>query len=105
MCGSPSRDPSSRNRIDREERARLLDLSLAIQSAAVRMEDLKRQWAEAQLAVLMDPERIAAMEAARDNAQQALSEAEAAMEAARKAFAIANRPLKDGRERDVDDGQ
>jgi len=80
--------------IDREARAHMLDLGLVVDDVAIRLEDLKQRRALAVLEQLQDPRQMAAEEAARNEAEQALVAADAAATEARKAFAHASGALK-----------
>jgi hypothetical protein len=73
-------------RIDPVARARMLDLGLEVDDAAIHLEQLKKQRAEAVLAELTDAEAMAAEEAAVETAGRALADAEAAVAVARTAY-------------------
>jgi hypothetical protein len=81
--------PAAPMRIDREARAHMLDLGLEVDRAVIRLEQLKKQRAEAAIAALDDPEAIAAETAAIEAAQQELAKAEAQAVAARTAYRVA----------------
>jgi hypothetical protein len=73
-------------RIDPVARARMLDLGLEVDDAAIHREQLKKQRAEAVLAELTDAEAMAAEDAAVETAGRALADAEAAVAVARTAY-------------------
>jgi hypothetical protein len=64
-------------RIDPIARAAMLDLGLAVDAAVIKLEELKRQKAEARLAELLDPEMVAAEDSAVEIARRDMDEAEA----------------------------
>jgi hypothetical protein len=75
--------------IDPAARADMLDRGLAVDDAAIHLEQLKKQRAEAALAELLDPDAIAAEDAAVEAAADVLREAEAAATAARVSYQAA----------------
>lgn len=85
--------------IDPAARADMLDRGLAVDQAVIDLEQLKLRRAEARIAELNDPATLASLEAARDEAQQAMIVAEAVATEVRIAFARANGALKDRQER------
>ncbi len=71
----------------------------AVDAALIRLEELKRQKAEARLAQLMDPEMLAGLDAAEQAARRDLDEAEARAAAAQLAWHQARGAVRDRQER------